>query len=126
MIKPYHGLLWLENTGGFPFVEHQLANLAGAHSAKGVDIDGDGDLDIVATALLVGGEASAGLPSLIWLEQTAPGKFERHTIESNTPSHASLDVGDMDGDGKPDIAVGWFAVGKGMGAWVDVWRNARK
>ena len=80
---------------------------------------------MVATALL-GGQASAGLPSLVWLEQTAPGKFERRTIDSNTPSHASLDVGDMDGDGKPEVAVGWFAVGREVGAWVDVWRNARK
>jgi hypothetical protein len=126
VIKPYHGLMWLENRGSFPFVEHQLAKLPGAHGAKGVDIDGDGDLDIVASALLVGGEATAGLPSLIWLEQTASGKFERRTIEANAPSHASLDVGDVDGDGKPDIAVGWFAVSKGVGAWVDVWRNARK
>ena len=40
VIKPYHGLMWLENTGSFPFVERRLANLPGAHSAKGVDIDG--------------------------------------------------------------------------------------
>ncbi len=126
VLKPYHGIVWLENTGTFPFVEHRLANLAGAHSAKPVDLDGDGDLDIVATALLVGGEGSAGLPSLVWLEQTAPGTFERHTLEAGTTSHASLDVGDMDGDGKPDIAVGWFAVGKVLGSWIDVWRNERK
>jgi hypothetical protein len=47
-------------------------------------------------------------------------------LETGTPSHASLDVGDMDGDGKPDLAVGWFAVGKGLDSWIDVWRNARK
>jgi hypothetical protein len=126
VLKPYHGLIWLENTGTFPFVEHPLANLAGVHGVKAVDLDGDGDLDIVATTLVAGGDQTAGLPSVVWLEQTAPGKFERHTLESGTPSHASLDVGDMDGDGKPDLAVGWFVIGKALGSWVDVWRNARR
>jgi VCBS repeat protein len=126
VVKPYHGLVWLENTGSFPFVEHPLARLAGVHGLKAVDLDGDGDLDVVASALVAGGDGTASLPSLVWLEQTAPGKFERHTIESGTPSHASLDAGDMDGDGKPDLAVGWFVIGKALGSWVDVWRNAHK
>jgi hypothetical protein len=126
VLKPYHGLAWLENTGTFPFVEHPLATLPGAHGARAADIDGDGDLDVVATALLVNGEATPGLPSLVWLEQTTRGRFERHTLEMGTPSHASLDVGDMDGDGKPDLAVGWFSVGKGLGLWLDIWRNERR
>jgi hypothetical protein len=126
VLKPYHGLIWLENRGSFPFVEHQLATLPGAHGAKAVDLDGDGDLDIVATALVMGGDMTDQLASLVWLEQTTPGHFERHTIEKGSPTHATLDVGDLDGDGKPDIAVGWFALGKPLGAWIDLWRNLRK
>ena len=54
-MKPYHGIQWLENTGGYPFVEHTLAQMPGVHRAQAADIDGDGDLDIVACALLAGG-----------------------------------------------------------------------
>lgn len=126
VVKPYHGIILLENTGTFPFKEHRIANLAGAHGAKAVDLDGDGDLDVVASALLAGGETSDGQPSLVWLEQTRPFTFERHTLEAGHTWHASLDAGDMDGDGKPDIALGWFAVGKPLGSWIDIWRNERK
>jgi hypothetical protein len=125
VLKPYHGIIWLENTGTFPFVEHRLATLPGAQRAQAADLDGDGDLDIVASAF-VAGEAAPNLASLVWLEQTAPGRFERRTLEGGTPSHATLDLGDVDGDGKPDIVAGWFALGKGLGAWADIWRNERK
>jgi hypothetical protein len=125
VIKPYHGVIWLENTGTFPFVEHRLATLPGAQRAEAADLDGDGDLDVVVSAF-VSGEASTKLASLVWLEQTAPGHFERHTLEAGTPSHATLDIGDVDGDGKPDIVTGWFSLGKGLGAWADIWRNERK
>ena len=50
--KPYHGIQWLENRGTFPFTAHTLATLAGVLRAQAVDLDGDGDLDVVACALL--------------------------------------------------------------------------
>jgi hypothetical protein len=128
IVKPYHGIQWLENKGGFPFVEHTLAQMPGVHRAQAADLDGDGDLDIVATALLAGGSDvdEKTLPALAWLEQTKPGVFTRHTIEMGFPRHATLDLGDIDGDGDVDIVVGNFSVGPAVKSWVDVWLNGRK
>jgi hypothetical protein len=54
LIKPYHGLMWLENRGTYPFTPHPLADLPGAFRAEAADMDGDGDLDIVACAFIAG------------------------------------------------------------------------
>ena len=123
IVKPYHGIQWLENKGTYPFTEHPIATMAGVHRAQAVDLDGDGDLDIVACALLAGGSDvdEATLPALVWLEQTKPGAFARHTIEMGVPRHATLDVGDIDGDGIPDIVTGTFSIEARPQAWVDVW-----
>ena len=128
IVKPYHGIQWLENTGGYPFVEHTLAQMPGVHRAEAADVDGDGDLDIVACALLAAGSDvdEKTLPALIWLEQTKPGTFARHTIEMGTPRHATLDVADIDGDGDMDIVVGNFLINTSGSSSVDVWVNQRK
>lgn len=127
-VKPYHGIQWLENKGGYPFVAHTATKMPGVHGIRAADIDGDGDLDIVAAALLAGGSDvdEQVLPAVAWLEQTKPGTFARHTIAMGFPRHASLDVGDIDGDGDIDIVAGNFSVGKGTSAWVDVWVNQRR
>jgi VCBS repeat protein len=128
VIKPYHGIQWLENKGTYPFTEHTLATMPGVHRALAADIDGDGDLDVVACALLAGGSDvdEAKLPALIWLEQTKRGVFVKHTIEMGFPRHATLDVADIDGDGKVDIITGYMATDKPAKSWVQVWMNQSK
>jgi hypothetical protein len=125
LLKPYHGIQWLENRGTYPFTPHLLAHLPGVHRAVAVDLDGDGDLDIVASVFTAGslGGAEARIPSLVWLEQVKPGQFVKHTLEIGNPTHATLDVGDFDRDGDLDIVTGVFTMGQRSESWVDVWEN---
>lgn len=126
ILKPYHGIEWLENPGRFPFVRHRLAQLPGAHRAVAVDLDGDGDLDVVASALvaLVEPDEARGLPSLVWLERTAGGRFVRHTLERGAPIHATLDASDFDADGDVDLVVGNLTTAvAGRRPSVELWEN---
>jgi FG-GAP-like repeat len=129
IIKPYHGIQWLENRGTFPFVEHTLADLPGVSRAQAADLDGDGDLDVVASAFIAGAGGTlvdeSGLAALVWLEQVKPGVFERRTLAMGKPRHANFDAGDFDQDGDIDLVVGNFMLEAKPKAWVEVWENQR-
>lgn len=112
-IKPYHCVSWLENLGELKFEPHVLAELPGAHRAEAVDLDGDGDFDIVACTLVPQGtdqqapkQNASVPPAMIWLEQTSPGQFEFHVWQRGPGRYPTLVTGDFDGDNKPDVALG--------------------
>jgi FG-GAP-like repeat len=130
-LKPYHGISWLENQGGFPFLEHRVAPMVGVQRAAAADVDGDNDLDIVAVGFLprnlVAAPELANHDSLIWLEQKQPGRFVRHSLESGKFVHAALAVGDFDEDGDNDLAVGNFQDLDGPHEpWLTIWWNTSK
>lgn len=125
VLKPYHGITWLENQGQFPFQAHSLTHLYGVHRARTGDLDGDADLDIAACVYLPFVKADhpqvSRVDSIIWLEQTHPGRFVRHALETATPVHPTLDVADFDADGDDDIAVGNMTMAKGEKDTLENW-----
>jgi hypothetical protein len=129
LLKPYHGVQWLQNCGQFPFTHHPLTPMYGAMRAVAGDFTGRGRKDILAVNYLAGElfpqRKEMQLDSLILLEQTAPGEYERHSLETASCDHFSCAIGDIFGDGKTHLVTGSFSMteAKKLNPAVTIWRN---
>lgn len=109
MVLPYHGIQWFENRGKLDYVRHGIVSFYGAYRAVPGDLDGDGDLDIVAVTMISDWNDPNRM-SAIWLENDGTTTFTPHGVGNDRTYLMSCDLGDLDGDGDLDIVAGGMNV----------------
>ncbi|MFO0804884.1 MAG: VCBS repeat-containing protein [Gemmataceae bacterium] len=129
LLKPYHGISWLENTGEMKFAHHPIAAMYGAHNAVAADFFGTGRPGVAAVSFLPADKFPDRIPrkvdAVILLEQVSPGKFERHSLATLDCDAVVCAAGDLYGTGRPALAAGNFSATSSTDPVV-IWKNLGK
>ncbi|HUH46437.1 MAG TPA: FG-GAP-like repeat-containing protein, partial [Arenibacter sp.] len=107
-LKDYHGIYIFLNDGNLNFKQAYFYHLNGAYKAMARDFDLDGDLDIASISFFPD-YYSHPEESFVYLENKGDLVFEDFSFpEASNGRWIVMDVGDLDGDGDEDIALGSF------------------
>ena len=111
ILKPYHGLYIFKNMGNWDFKQQYFYPINGCTKAIAADFDGDGDLDIATSAFFADLQNNPS-EGFIYFEQVKPFEFKPHAIPiSKYGRWMSMDVADLNNNGKPDIILGNYSGG---------------
>jgi hypothetical protein len=105
--RPWHGVQWLENLGNGNFKFHRIGDLGGAYSPVGVDLDGDGNMDVVAVSATMQ-YTKPGDVTMMWFRNDGHMNFTPHILAYEPIQLLTADAADFDGNGKSAIVTGAF------------------
>ena len=121
LLKPYHGVSWLENVGDLVFKHHPIGPMHGVHRALPLAKTeiGQGSPELVSVAFLpeagFPNRQSRDLPSVLLWTPKGKGQWEASVVESVFADHVTVEI--LTG---PGFAKGAFAVGDFSGKSVPV------
>lgn len=111
VLKPYHGVYIFMNDGKNNFEQKYFFPINGCYKAIARDFDGDGDLDI-ATISFFADYLKQPEEAFVYLENHGNLNFDPFsTQEAIKGRWLTMEAGDLDGDGKPDLVLGNFTLG---------------
>lgn len=105
--RTWHGVQWLENDGKGKFAYHRIGDLSGSYSPIVIDVDGDGDLDVVAVSGFNEWTKSDAI-SLMCFENMGSEVFEPRVLAYDPTHLVVVDAADMNGDGDIELVTGGF------------------
>lgn len=110
-----HEFVWYENDGSENFSKHVIASGVSARYAidiKAVDLDGDGDQDIIAANW-----GNSGVGNIHYFENDGSENFTQHIVDNDFREGQTIHIEDLDQDGDLDI-IG-TASGQDLVAWYE-------
>jgi hypothetical protein len=105
--RPWHGLQWLENLGQGFFRFHRIADMAGAYSPVGVDLEGRGVIDIVCVSGFNDWKDPKAA-SVVVFRNDGRQVFTPIVVAHHPIQLITLAAGDFDGSGRPALVTGAF------------------
>jgi len=92
-----------------------------------VDMDGDGDLDVLmAAGTTPGGVLDVALHQVVWYENDGTSTWTKHVVQQPFPHAFEAQAADMDGDGDMDVVCTSFGqlydepvTNRGFLAWLE-------
>ena len=113
-------VVWIRQTARGVFEERELAgDLRAPVHAEAVDIDGDGDIDILVASMAVVFPHNDRIGTVFILENDGSNRFTTHTILENTSRVTDIRPADLNGDGRLDLVLAQFGYDQGEVAWLE-------
>jgi hypothetical protein len=111
---------WIRQFPRGTYTELPLGDsIAAPAHVEAIDVDRDGDLDLVVAALGVLAPSNIRIGSVIILENTGGEKFTNRVVADRIARVADVQAGDLDGDGDLDLAVAGFGYDSGETSWLE-------
>lgn len=109
VLKPYHGVYVFLNDGHYNFTQRYFFPINGCYKAIARDFDGDGDLDIATISFFPDTDHQPE-EGFVYLENRGNFDFKPYSLPAATQGKwLTMDAGDIDGDGRPDLVLGNFS-----------------